>query len=95
MTIQDIKQKTTPFFEEYGITYAALFGSYARGQEKNDSDIDLLIRLGRPMGMFAYMRFINDLEKSLKKKVDVVTEQSLNKFVKPYITSDLTTLYEN
>ena len=95
MTIQDIKQKTTPLFEEYGITYAALFGSYARGQDNKTSDIDLLIRLGKPMGMFTYMKFINGLESSLGKKVDIVTEKSLNKFVKPYITPDLTTLYEN
>lgn len=94
MTIQDIKHKTTPIFEQYGITYAALFGSYARGQNTNKSDVDLLIRLGQPMGMFTYMRFINGLEKSLGKKVDVVTDKSLNKFVKPYITTDIKTLYE-
>lgn len=94
MTIQDIKQKTMPIFEEYGITYAALFGSFARGEETKHSDVDLLVHLGKPMGMFAYMEFLDGLEKSLGKKVDVVTEGSLNKHVRPYITSDIKILYE-
>jgi len=46
------------------------------------------------MGMFLYMRFIHDLEDTLNKKVDVVTNQSINKFVRPYIMKDLITIYE-
>ena len=46
------------------------------------------------MGMFSYMRFIDGLEKTLHKKVDVVTEKSINKFVKPYIIADLHVIYE-
>lgn len=94
MTIADIKQKITPILEEYGITYAGIFGSFARGQSTEKSDVDLIVRLGRPMGMFSYMKFINGLEEKLNKKVDVVTEQSLNKHVKPYITPDLKVIYE-
>ena len=94
MTIQDIQQKTTPIFAEYGISYAALFGSFAQGTANNNSDVDVLVRLGKPMGMFTYMKFINGLEHSLGKKVDDVTENSINKFIKPYIMSDLKPLYE-
>lgn len=94
MTIQTVQEKVRPIFEQYGISYAAVFGSVARGQDKTDSDVDILVRLGRPMGMVTYMRFIDGLESSLKKKVDVVTESSLNKFVKPHILSDLKVIYE-
>lgn len=94
MNVQTIQKKITPLLEEYGISYAALFGSVARGQDQKDSDVDLLVRLGRPMGMVKYMRFVNGLEASLNKKVDVVTEKSLNKYIRPHILSDLKVIYE-
>lgn len=94
MTIQDIRHITIPIFQEFGITYAGIFGSFARGEETNQSDLDFIVKLGKPMGMFKYMEFIEGLESSLKRKVDVVTENSINKFIKPYIISDIKTIYE-
>ena len=95
MNIYDVKQKITPILEEYGITYAGVFGSIARDDSSKDSDVDLLVHLGHPMGMFLYMEFINKLETSLQRKVDVVTEKSLNKRIKPYVESEIKTIYEN
>jgi len=40
------------------------------------------------------MKFVNGLETSLKRKVDVVTENSLNKFVKPYVLPEIKVIYE-
>ncbi len=94
MTLEEIKRRTNFIFEEYGVRSAAIFGSVARGEDKENSDIDILVRLGKPMGMFAYMKLINELEKSLQKKVDLVTEKSLNKFVRPYVLPDLKVIYE-
>ena len=94
MTVNDVKQKITPVLEEYGITYAGVFGSVAQGQARDDSDVDIIVRFGRPMGMFTYMKFVNGLEASLQRKVDVVTENSLNKFVKPYVLPDIKVIYE-
>lgn len=95
MTIADIQQKITPIFKDYGITYAGIFGSFARGESTDKSDVDLIVRLGRPMGMFTYMRFVNGLESTLKRKVDVVTQRSINRRVRPYIVSEIKTIYEN
>lgn len=94
MTVSDIKQRITPLLEEYGITYAGVFGSVARGEDTTDSDIDLIIRFGRPMGMFKYMRLIDGLESLLEKKVDLVTEKSLNKYVAPYVLPEVKKIYE-
>lgn len=94
MTIQDIQQKTAPVFQKYGIAYAGIFGSFARKEETSKSDVDIIIKIGEPMGMFKYMKFIGKLETSLKRKVDVVTEKSINKHVKPYIISEIKTIYE-
>lgn len=94
MTIEEVRQKITPLFEEYGVLYAGVFGSVARGEDTPESDVDILVRLGTPMGMFRYMRFVNGLEQSLRKKVDLVTEKSLNKFVRPYVLPEVKTIYE-
>jgi len=94
VTIEEVKQKAGPILEQQGVTYAAVFGSLARGEDRPESDVDLLVRLGRPTGMVGYMRLVQSLESALEKRVDVVTEQSLNERVRPYVMPDITTIYE-
>jgi uncharacterized protein len=94
VTIEEVKQKTLPVFRQYGVSYAAVFGSVARGEDRPESDVDILVRFGRPTGMVSYMRLIENLETSLKRKVDLVTEQSLSRHVQPYVARDLATIYE-
>ncbi|MEK7501601.1 MAG: nucleotidyltransferase family protein [Patescibacteria group bacterium] len=94
MSIADIKNKLQPIFKFYGIAYAAVFGSVSRGEDRPDSDVDILVRLGKPMGLFSYMKLIHAIEDLLGRKVDMVTEQSLNKFVRPYVIPELKTIYE-
>jgi len=94
MTIEEIKQKAGPILKQHGVTYAAVFGSLARGEDRPTSDIDILVRLGKPTGMVAYMRLVEGLEERLQKKVDLVTEQSLNKYVRPHVMPDLKIIYE-
>ncbi len=92
LTIEDIKQKTAPVFKKYGVDYAALYGSYARGEAKVGSDVDLLLRFTRPLGL-EYFDLREDLEIALGRDVDTITEDSMNQFLRPYITPDLTTIY--
>jgi predicted nucleotidyltransferase len=94
MTVDEVKQKTGPILEQHGVAYAGVFGSVARGEDSPQSDVDILVRLGRPMGMVEYMGLIQSLEEILQKKVDLVTDASLNKHVRPYVTAELTTIYE-
>lgn len=94
MNTIDIKEKVSPIFKEYGIKRARLFGSVSRGEYTPQSDIDILISLGKPMGMFAYIHMVREIEEKLGKKVDIVTEKSMNKFIKPYIMKDLKNIYE-
>ncbi len=94
MSILDIQNKLKPIFESYGITYAAVFGSVSRGEDRPDSDVDILVKLGKPMGMFSYMKLVHTIEEILGRKVDMVTEQSLSKYVRPYVVPELKTIYE-
>ncbi|HEY9584505.1 MAG TPA: nucleotidyltransferase family protein [Candidatus Paceibacterota bacterium] len=94
MQTLEIKQKVTPALRKYGIKHAAVFGSVSRGENHPGSDIDVLIELGKPMGLLAYTRLVKELETALGQKVDLVTENSINKFIKPHIITDLKTIYE-
>jgi len=95
MIISEIREKISPILRAYGIKKASVFGSVSRGDDRPDSDVDLLVELGPgPMGMFKYMELIEKLEEGLGKKVDLVTEGNIIKYFEPYIRSDLKKIYE-
>lgn len=72
-TIDEIKEKTIPVAMSYGIKSMSLFGSYARGEAGDGSDVDLYIDRGKLRSLFQYGAFVAELEKILDCHVDVVT----------------------
>jgi predicted nucleotidyltransferase len=91
-TVNEIAEKIEPVFKKYGVTYAALYGSHARGEARPDSDVDLLVEYSKPLG-FEYFDMHHELEENLGREVDVITEESMNEFLRPYIVPDLTPIY--
>ncbi len=79
--------------ENHGIEYLALFGSRARGDAKEGSDLDLLVRFNRPIGYVTLAKTENFLSGFFGHKVDLVTEGGISKYIKPYIQGDLRVLY--
>lgn len=71
-----------------------VFGSVARGEDTDESDIDILYRFDKKVGLFTLMDIIENLESKLKKKVDLVSERYVNPLLKPEILKDLTVIYE-
>lgn len=72
-TIEEIKRRTIPIAVAYGISKMSLFGSYARGEAGEESDVDFLVEVGEMQTLIQYYSFVNDLEKELGCHVDVVT----------------------
>ena len=72
-TIDEIKDRTVPIARAYGIGRMSLFGSYARGEAKDDSDVDLYIERGKLKSLLQYFSFVDELESVLGCHVDVVT----------------------
>ncbi len=94
MKFTEATEKAIPILKSYDIARASIFGSVARDEARHDSDVDLLVELGTPMGMLTYSKMIDQLEESLGTSVDVVTDKSINRFLKPYIMKDLRLIYE-
>lgn len=80
--------------KENHISYLALFGSHARGDAKQDSDIDFLIDFNQPKSLFDLANIKISLEDILRKKVDLSFKGRIKKPLQPYIQQDLITLYE-
>ena len=93
-TIDEIKTKIIPIAKEYGVNSMSLFGSYARNEATEDSDIDLLIDRGDIYSLLEYSSFINKLTDVLECDVDVVTTGSNNKRFLEAISHDVVLIYE-
>ncbi len=89
MKIQEVKQTIIPILKKHGVIRASLFGSLVRGEMKKRSDIDILVELPKKITGFDYiglrMDLQEDLEKALKKKVDVVEYDGIKPALKKYI----------
>ena len=72
-TVNEIKEKVTPIAKSFGVKRASLFGSYARGDAKDESDIDIFIEKGELKSLIRYFMFVSELEKIFECHVDVVT----------------------
>ena len=87
-TIQD-------YFKTQPVLKAWVFGSYARGEATEDSDVDILVDLdySQPIGLeFVQMQL--DLQSLLRKSIDLVSSRGVSKYIKPYIDTDKKLLYE-
>jgi len=72
-----------------------IFGSMARGEDTDNSDIDILYQLKETVGLFNLVRMKDNLEENLNKKVDLVSEKYINPKLKPLIMNDLIIIYNN
>ncbi len=72
LTIKEIKDRILPIFKKHNIQEAYLFGSYARGEAKNDSDVDIYCESGNIKTLIEQGFFEDELTKALKKDVDIV-----------------------
>ena len=93
--IKILQSKVNPVFDKYNILRASLFGSMARGEDGKNSDIDLMVKFPANFGgLFVMVKLKRELEKILKKKVDLLTYNSVNHRLKKYIDKDKILIYE-
>lgn len=81
--------------EKNNIEKASLFGSYLRGEEKNDSDVDLLVEF-KPtakIGFFEFVRLQRRLGDFIGKKVDLLTPEAISKFFRDKVIKEAELIY--
>lgn len=93
-TIEDIKSKSIPIVKSYGVKRLSLFGSYARNEANENSDLDFYMDKGDLRGLFQYYSLINELEDSFKCHVDLITSDIDDDEFLEQIHNDEVILYE-
>lgn len=76
-TLDEIKEKVVPILREAGVLRSSIFGSYVRGEEREDSDIDILVEFPKGKSLLDLVDLQNKLEEALHKRVDVNTYNAL------------------
>ena len=71
--------------ERFGVTGLALFGSFARDQASEASDVDILVRFARPATSETYFGVQFYIEDMLGRAVDLVTDKALRAELRPYV----------
>ena len=93
-----LRDTISSYFATQPVQKAWLFGSYARGEETADSDVDILVVFdkdgGKSISLLKHIKIALDLEDILGKKVDLITEGTLMPFAQETAEKDKILIYE-
>lgn len=92
---KDFSENIIGFFKNKPVKKIYLFGSTVRNEEDEHSDVDILVELdySQPIGL-GFVRMQLELEDLLKRKVDLLTSNSISKYLQPFIESEKVLIYE-
>jgi predicted nucleotidyltransferase len=89
-TALEILRRSEAALRERGVRRAALFGSLARGDDRADSDIDIMVEIDpdAPLGVYDYVDLKEYIASLFDGRVDVVSRDALKPYVRPAATAD-------
>jgi predicted nucleotidyltransferase/DNA-binding XRE family transcriptional regulator len=90
--VQRSRRRMSEAAARHGASNLRLFGSTARGEDRPDSDIDLLVHLDRPVGLIGLARLQHELEEMLGAPVDLVPDDGLKPDVRAAVERDAVAL---
>jgi len=92
-----IRDTVLPVLQPYA-SRISVFGSIVRGEAKPDSDVDLLIKLRppseRPIHGLKWFQLENQLSDKIGRQVELVSEDAISVYIRPYVKEDCVVLYE-
>ena len=86
--VESIKKKIIPILIDNKVSKAGIFGSFARGEQKKRSDVDILVEIPDNRSLLEVIRLKLLLEKALKKRVDLVEYELIRKEIKESVLND-------
>ncbi|MDQ6608231.1 MAG: nucleotidyltransferase domain-containing protein [Bacteroidota bacterium] len=96
LTTEKIKQTVTEYFKDKPVKKVYLFGSYARGEANEKSDVDLLLDIAEdaPVTYFTLGGYLADMQDAFKIKVDLVPDDSVYEHIRKNIEREKLLLFE-
>ncbi len=92
--IEILRQHLPELREKYSVNYLGIFGSYIRGEQTKDSDLDVLIQFDKKPGLLKYIELENYLSDLLGVKVDMVMKSALKPNIGKRILNEVKTLWK-
>ena len=86
-------QRLAEVCEQYGVRALKIFGSFARGEATEESDIDLLVTFVRPVGFFKLVALERELSRLFGRRVDLVTEGALSPYIRDKVVMEARVIY--
>ena len=83
-----LKPRIIRILRRHGVSRAGIFGSFARGEQKKKSDVDILVETHKGTSLFDFVGIKLDLEDALKKKVDLVEYGAIKPLLRDHILAD-------
>lgn len=79
---------------KYGVSTLKIFGSVARNEENENSDIDILVSFLYPVSLLTLVRFERELSEVLGRKVDLITENGLSPYMRDSVLNEAQEIYD-
>jgi len=86
--LEEIQKKIINILKDYNVKKAGIFGSFVRGEQKRNSDVDVLVELDEKLDLFDVIQIKLDLEKAIRKKVDLVEYNLIRPELKDIILNE-------
>jgi uncharacterized protein len=88
MNLEQIKILLLKVLQKYAIKKAAIFGSFARGEQTETSDLDVLIESSSPITLFDILKIEKEISNLISRKVDVVEFSAIKNSIKENVLKD-------
>ncbi len=86
--LPQIKKKARKVLLKHNASRAGIFGSYVRGEQKKNSDVDILVELDEKLDLVDFIQIKNELERSIGRKVDLVEYNTIRKELRKNILKE-------
>jgi hypothetical protein len=86
--IEEVKRKIMPVLQRHQVKRAALFGSVVRGELKENSDIDILVEVGKDLSLLDFIGIKQEIEDTLERQVDLVEYDAIKPIIRETVLKE-------